>query len=170
MPIKHPRHDSDIEQFAKDLAGRWQQGDGIEPWLRIMEPEFSRKVRTERWSWESIARALNLAGITYQTAHPWTGVRLIQKITSIRHEGRKRAPKKGTGTQRVSTWESPFAGANASASIPVEDEVPEFKPITLLNWSGKLITEEEEKPPKKEPVPGPKIDVDAVIRRLLGKE
>ena len=169
MPVKHPRHDIEIEQLAKDLAGRWMQGDGVEPWLRIMEPELSRKVRSERWSWELIARALNSAGIKYQTARPWTGNSLRKKMASIRYEARKRAPRKSAATQRSSTWELPFAGANASVMIPVEDEEPEFKPISLLNWSGKLITDDE-KPPKKEPVPGPKIDVDAVIRRLLGKE
>jgi hypothetical protein len=94
MPKKHLRNDTDIGQFAEELAGRWQQGDGIEPWLRSVEPELSRKVRSERWSWESIARALNIAGILYQTGRPWTGYSLAQKITSIRYEGRQHVRRK----------------------------------------------------------------------------
>ncbi len=168
MPVKQPRHDSDIAQLAEDLAGRWKQGDGIEPWLRLMEPELSGKVRNERWSWESIARALNVAGITYRTAQPWTGVRLLRKITSIRVESRKRARRNGSGTPATSTWARPVAAFDMN---PVEDEEPEFKPVTLLNWSGKRITDEDITPRQQPaPDPAPKVDVDAVIRRLLGKE
>ena len=110
---KHPRHDTDIEQFANDLAGRWKQGDGIEPWLRTVEPELSRKGRSERWSRESLARALNVAGIQYRTSRPWTGVSLLQKITSVRYEDRKRARRKSADARGTSTWEPP-----APISIP----------------------------------------------------
>ena len=169
MPVKHPRHDTEIEQLAKDLAGRWMQGDGVEPWLRIMEPELSRKVRTERWSWESIACALNSAGIRYQTARPWTGDGLRKKMASIRYEGRKRALRKCADTSRTNTWNPPAAAVDTSPTILIDDEEPEFKPISLLNWSGKLITDEE-KPPKKEPVPAPKIDVAAVLAKFTGRK
>ena len=120
MPIKHPRHDTDIADFARELAGRWRQGDGVEPWLRALEPELSRKVRSERWSWESVARALNVAGIQYRTARAWSGTSLLQKITSIRYEARKRAGKTGAEPRRTGTWE-PRATATLSAT---EMEVP----------------------------------------------
>ena len=88
MPIKHPRDETEIRQLAGDLAARWRRGDGVEPWLRSLEAELSGKVRHQRWSWESIARALNVAGITYETNRPWTGRSLLRKIATIRFEGR----------------------------------------------------------------------------------
>ena len=173
MPVKHPRHDTDIEQFANDLAGRWKQGDGVEPWLRTMEPELSRKVRTERWSWESVARALNAAGIQYRTSRPWTGVSLLQKITSVRYEDRKRARRKSTDTRGTSTWEP-----SASVSIPpagTEFAIPDgelaFKPATLTGHGGRTAAETRA-PPRQEPalVRPPAIDVDAILARFTGSK
>src|ERR1019366_9893736 len=130
MPVKHPRHDTDIEQFANDRAARWKQGDGVEPWLRTMEPELSRKVRSERWSGESVARALNVARIQYRTSRPWTGVSLLQKITSVRYEDRKRARRKSNDTLGTSTWESsaPVSTPPAGTEVALLDGGLAFKP------------------------------------------
>ena len=169
MPLKHPRHESDIAQFANHLAERWQQGDGVEPWLRTMEPELSRKVRTERWSWESVARALNVAGIRYRTARPWSGVSLLQKITSVRYEDRKRARREnsdqrgaGTGKPPVPVW-APSAGTD----FAVPDAEPAFEPAALTGHRGRTKAAPPA-PPRKEPdpVPPPAIDVDAVLARF----
>jgi hypothetical protein len=173
MPVKHPRHGSDIEQFANDLAERWKQGDGVEPWLRTMEPELSRKVRSERWSWESVAHALNVAGIQYRTSRPWTGVSLLQKITSVRYEDRKRARRKITDTRGTSPWEPP-----APVSIPpagTEFTIPDgelaFKPATLSGHSGRTAAETHAPPGKgPAPVPPPAIDVDAILTRFTGRK
>ena len=173
MPVKHPRHDTDIEQFANDLAGRWKQGDGIEPWLRTVEPELSRKVRSERWSWESLARALNVAGIQYRTSRPWTGVSLLQKITSVRYEDRKRARRKSADARGTSTLEPP-----APASIPsagTEFAIPDgelaFKPATLTGHGGSTAAETRASP-RQEPalVRPPAIDVDAILARFTGSK
>jgi hypothetical protein len=173
MPIKHPRHDTDIEQFANDLAGRWKQGDGVEPWLRTMEPELSRKIRTERWSWESVARALNAAGIQYRTFRPWTGVSLLQKITSVRYEDRKRARRKSTDTRGTSTWEppAPVSIPPAGTEFAIPDGEPAFKPATLTGHGGRTAAETRA-PPRKEPdpVPPPAIDVDAILARFTGSK
>ena len=173
MPIKHPRHDTDIEQFANDLAGRWKQGDGVEPWLRTMEPELSRKVRTERWSWESVARALNVAGIHYRTSRPWTGVSLLQKITSVRYEDRERVRRKNTDMRGTSTWEPPAAVSTppAGTEFAIPDGELAFKPATLTGHGGRTAAETRA-PPRREParVPPPAIDVDAVLARFTGRK
>ena len=173
MPIKHPRHDTDIEQFANNLAERWKQGDGIEPWLRTMEPELSRKVRSERWSWESVARALNAAGIQYRTSRPWTGVSLLQKITSVRYEGRNRARRKSGDTRGVSTWEppAPVSTPPAGTEFASLDGELAFKPAALTGHGGRTEAEMRT-PPRREPapVPPPAIDVDAILARFTGRK
>jgi hypothetical protein len=173
MPIKHPRHDTDIEQFANDLAGRWKQGDGVEPWLRTMEPELSRKIRTERWSWESVARALNAAGIQYRTFRPWTGVSLLQKITSVRYEDRKRARRKSTDTRGTSTWEppAPVSIPPAGTEFAIPDGEPAFKPATLTGHGGRSAADMPAPRGKgPAPVPPPAIDVDAILARFTGSK
>jgi hypothetical protein len=173
MPVKHPRHDTDIEQFANDLAGRWKQGDGVEPWLRTMEPELSQKVRTERWSWESVARALNAAGIQYRTSRPWTGVSLLQKITSVRYEVRKRARRKSADTRGTGTWEppAPVSRPPTGAEFAIPDGELAFKPATLTGHGGRTVAETPA-PPRKEPAPAPPpaIDVDAILARFTGSK
>ena len=173
MPVKHPRHDTDIEQFANDLAGRWKQGDGVEPWLRTMEPELSRKVRSERWSWESVARALNAAGIQYRTSRPWTGVSLLQKITSVRYEDRKRARRNSTATRGTSTWESSALGSTppVGTEFAISGGDLAFKPAILIGHGGRTVAEMPTSPRKgPAPVPPPAIDVDAVLSRFTGRK
>jgi hypothetical protein len=187
MPKKHLRDDADIGGLAEELAGRWQQGDGVEPWLRSLESELSRKVRDERWSWESIARALNIAGILYQTGRPWTGTSLLQKITSIRYEGRRHARRKADDLPQsmpvpiLPALPAPSAAPPAlavhtpaieTADVGVDDE-PEFRPAKLAShWSGTKIVRQEVKPPETKPSPAqpPTGDADEVIARLLGKK
>ena len=172
MPVKHPRHDTDIEQFANDLAERWKQGDGVEPWLRTMEPELSLKVRTERWSWESVARALNAAGIQYRTFRPWTGVSLLQKITSVRYEDRQRARRKSTDTRGTSIWEPPAPVLPpAVTEFTIPDGELAFKPAALTGHGGRSAAEMHA-PPRQEPapVPLPAIDVDAILARFTGSK
>ncbi len=173
MPVKHTRHDTDIEQFANDLAGRWKQGDGVEPWLRTMEPELSRKVRSERWSWELVARALNVAGIQYRTFRPWTGVSLLQKITSVRYEDRKRARRKSTDTRGTSIWEppAPVSIPPAGTKFAIPDEELAFKPATLTGHGGRTAAETRASP-WQEPalVRPPAIDVDAILARFTGRK
>jgi hypothetical protein len=173
MPVKHLRHDSDIELFANDLAGRWKQGDGIEPWLRTVEPELSRKVRSERWSWESVARALNVAGIQYRTSRPWTGVSLLQKITSVRYDERKRARRKSGDTRSTSTWEpsAPVSMPPAGTEFAIPDGELAFKPATLTGHGGRTAAETRA-PPRQEPalVRPPAINVDAILARFTGRK
>ena len=189
MPVKHPRHDTDIADFARELAGRWRQGDGVEPWLRALEPELSRKVRSERWSWESVARALNAAGIQYRTARAWSGTSLLRKITSIRYEARKRAGKTDADPRRTGIWE-PRAAATLSATHfeaaprsaplagtqrPTEDKDQEFKPAALTRHGPRKPAETllPPRPVRKDATahtPSTAIDVDAVLARFTGQK
>lgn len=184
MPIKHPRDETEIRQFAGDLAARWRRGDGVEPWLRILEAELSGKVRHQRWSWESIARALNVAGITYETNRPWTGRSLLRKIATIRFEGRlaqqNSASVPATPQPQGAASDSAQPGM-ASAPFPAlsppptairsatEDAEPEFKPATLIRHSGSEPPETRPLP-KKQPAASPAIDVGAVLARFTGQK
>ena len=185
MPVKHLRHDTDIGQLAEELAGRWNQGHGVEPWLRSLEPELSRKVRSERWSWGSIAKALNIAGILYQTRRPWTALSLARKMASIRYETRQQDRRNNALAQSkaapvpalpsLPTTPPPLAvhtPAFETADATMEDE-PEFRPAKLAShWSGTRIVRQGVKPPGTKPTPAqrPTGDADEVIARLLGKK
>ena len=143
MPIKHPRDEIEIRQLAKDLAARWRRADGVEPWLRSLESELSAKVRRQRWSWESIARALNVAGITYETNRPWTGRSLFRKIATIRFEGRlvrqdgasmPEPQGQPVQTVMVPALSPAILPPTGTRSVSKDDE-PAFKPATLIRHS-----------------------------------
>jgi hypothetical protein len=182
MSIKHPRNETEIRLFAENLAARWSRADGIEPWLRSLEHELSDKVRYQRWSWESIARTLNMAGITYETNRPWTGRFLLRKIATIRFE-RRLAHQNGASLPTAIQPDGPPSVTAQPAMVPAlsavpfpvtgiqsatGDEEPEFKPVTLIRHG-------ERKPPEtlplpiNEPRPDPEIDVDAILARFTGK-
>lgn len=184
MPIKHPRDETEIRRLAGDLAARWRRGDGVEPWLRSLEAELSGMVRQQRWSWESIARALNVAGINYETNRPWTGRSLLRKIATIRFE--VRLAQQNSASAPAAPQPQGAAGNSAQpgmASVPfpalsslttaigsaTENAEPEFKPATLIRHSGS--DPPEMRPlPKKQPAPSPAIDVDAVLARFTGQK
>jgi hypothetical protein len=185
MPIKHPRDETEIRQLAGDLAARWRRGDGVEPWLRSLEGELSGKVRQQRWSWESIARALNVAGITYETNRPWTGRSLLRKIATIRFEGR--LAQQHSASPPVAIWpHDPPADAAQPAMAPalffapspptaiqsaLEDAQPELRPATLIRHNGSGPPEARPLP-WKQPTPATSsaIDVDAVLARFTGRK
>lgn len=78
--------------MASRWRERWTPADGIEPWLRRHLDEMTGLVRDERWRWEDIARALDLAGISYAAAgrgRPWTAVLLMDKAAKLRGQRRK---------------------------------------------------------------------------------
>ena len=185
-PAKRIRDRDELEEQARLFGQDWHAGDRIQTWLNRHEGklgELSQMVE-DGWSWGDVGRAMHIAGITYRTGEPIAPDLLRRKAYRARVEARSKivrlqakALQDPGGSVRLPAQQQPgfrppqptVALSPGEQASSVWDEEPEFKPISLLNWSGKLITDEE-KPPKKEPVPGPKIDVDAVIRRLLGKE
>jgi hypothetical protein len=183
MPIKHPRTETEIRQFAEILAGRWSRADGVEPWLRSLEHELSEKVRHQRWSWESIARTLNTAGIIYETNRPWSGRSLLRKITTIRCESRLAQQNSASLPAALQPNGPPSIGeepamAPALSAVPFPatgiqsatgDEEPEFKPVTLIRH-GERKQPETIPLPKNEPGPDPVIDVDAILAKFTGRK
>jgi hypothetical protein len=182
MPIKRPRNETEVRLFAENLAARWSRADGVEPWLRSLEHELSEKVRHQRWSWESIARTLNMAGITYETNRPWTGRFLLRKIATIRFESRLAqqnsaslpAALQPNGPPSIAA-QPPMAPALSAVPFPATgiqsatgDEEPEFKPVTLIRH-GERKPPETLPLPKNEPGPDPVIDVDAILAKFTGR-
>ena len=183
MPIKELRSTDDIEEAGRDLARRWRQGDGVEPFLRKVEPELSQRVRDNNWSWESVARSLNHAGIIYQTGREWTGELLSQKIRAIRYKRRART-RSAVPDDSAASVSAPPASANGApvtamptvravhqAELDKPCEEPEFRPATLLGWKRPAVPDvalASVSKPAARPVEA--VDVDAVIARLIGKK
>ena len=183
MPIKHLRHESEIGEYAEDLARRWKQGDGVEPFLRRLEPEFSKRVHDDFWSWNAVARALNLAGIAYQTGRPWTGLTLAQKVQSIRYKAKKKAGRPGASLAGSPAHPSPSASVPANKPLtpltappsaltddPAAEQEPEFKPARLVGWSGQASVQKPSHPAPEATAASPSTgNAEAKIARLLGK-
>jgi hypothetical protein len=183
MPIKHPRDETEIRQLAKDLAARWRRGDGVEPWLRVLEPELSAKVRRQRWSWESIARALNVAEITYETNRPWTGRSLFRKIATIRFEGRlarqnKAAMPEPQGqpvqTVMVPALSPAIPPPTGTQSVSKDDEPafkeePTFRLVTLKGGHQPPGAQPSSNLPRREVSTPTEVSDDEILRRVFGK-
>jgi hypothetical protein len=177
MPIKLTRDEDDIEVMAEALAQRWRRGDGIEPFLRGLETELSRRVREEHWSWESLALAFNRAGITYQSGRVWTGRTLGNKIRDIRFKMRARASIAISDARAKAP-----AAISVASGPPVIQEMretlldeahgePEFRPATLLGRKRPAATDAAlARANRPAPPPAEAVDVDAVIARLIGKK
>jgi hypothetical protein len=84
MPRKRARPDTQVERLAAQLRDRWTAANGIVPWLRRRLPLLTRLNRDEGWSWADIGRALDVAGITYESGRPWTGFLLARKVGQAR--------------------------------------------------------------------------------------
>ena len=185
-PGKRIRDRDELAEQARLFGQDWHAGDRVQTWLVRHEGkpgELSQMVE-DGWSWTDIGRAMHIAGITYRTGEPISAAVLRKKASEARSAVRAKSAKPqdtvcpNVGAPMVVPAQQqtgfrptqPFVPPSASETdFPVEDEEPEFKPISLLNWSGKLITDEE-KQPKKEPVPAPKIDVAAVLAKFTGRK
>lgn len=92
-PPKRLKSDDEVAAVAARLGRDWRPGDGIETWLRQHVEELTSMVREQGWSWGDIGRALNAAGIEYQTARPWSAAILRKKAVVARSRlARGRAP------------------------------------------------------------------------------
>jgi hypothetical protein len=121
MARKHPRPDADVARLAADLAGSWNEADGIEPWLRTHVPRFTRMLQDDGWSWADIARALMLAGIRYRSGRPWTSTLLAVKAAQVRAHRKKRARSRAVAelAEDVSALKERLRGAGApTAALP----------------------------------------------------
>lgn len=90
---KRSRSDDEVAALAARLGLDWQAGDGVETWLRQHVDELTVMVRDQGWSWTDIGRAMNVAGIQYQTGRPWRAVILRKKAGIARARlNQNRAP------------------------------------------------------------------------------
>ena len=185
-PGKRIRDPEELEKQARLFGQDWHAGDRVQTWLVRHEGklgELSQMV-ADGWCWADIGRAMHIAGITYRTGEPISAAVLRKKASEARSAVRAKnarpqcnvranadAPVVAHAQQQPDFRPAQplVALSPGDTEFPVWDEEPDFKPITLLNWSGKPITEEE-KPPRKESVPAPKVDVAAVLAKFTGRK
>jgi hypothetical protein len=176
MPRKHARPDAQVERLAAQLRDRWTAADGIVPWLRRRLPLLTRLNQDEGWSWADIGRALDAAGITYESGRPWTGFLLARKVGQARAQVRARKAKRmdeataPLARRAVRAASSPVRERKARAPLPDgSEEAPGFAPASLAPSTFVPPKSPGESGGTKSPSPAQKrVDVDAVIRRLQG--
>jgi hypothetical protein len=176
MPRKHARPDAQVERVAAQLRDRWTAADGIMPWLRRRLPLLTRLNQDEGWSWADIGRALDAAGISYETGRPWTGFLLARKVGQARAQVRARKAKRLDGVEAPPVRPAARAASSSMRErqprAPLSDgneEAPSFAPASLAPSTFVPPKSPGEGGGTKPPSPPRKrVDVDAVIRRLQG--
>lgn len=173
MPRKHARPEAQVERLAAQLRDRWTAAEGIMPWLRKRLPLLTELHQEEGWSWADIGRALNAAGITYETGRPWTGSLLARKVDQARAQVRARKAKRMSAadvpaTQRPTRAEP--SPARERRPIPdASEEAPTFAPASLAPSTFVSATPSGGGGNTRNPSSTRKrVDVDEVIRRLQG--
>jgi hypothetical protein len=181
----------ELADMAKRLGADWRPGDNVMTWIRRHEgttAELSQLVR-DGWSWTDLGKALDLAGIRYQTGTTISGDVLRRKASKARTDEQKRqasdlrrrsapadvaagfaSPKSAANSARVGQTHDPAIGIPAGHEAPNTEMEPEFKPAKLAGgYRGehKLAVRKSD---KMAPLPkAPPIDVDAVIARLTSR-
>jgi len=176
MPRKHARPEAQVEGLAAQLRDHWTAAEGIMPWLRRRLPLLTQLHEDEGWAWADIGRAMNAAGITYETGRPWTGFLLARKVSQARAQVRARKAKRTDTVEahpalRAATAvPSPVRERRTRAPLPdASEEAPTFAPASLA--PSKFVPS---KPPgdgsgtSKPSSTRKRVDVDEVIRRLQG--
>lgn len=192
---KRVRSTGELAELARQLGADWQSGDSVMTWIRRHEAtthELSRLVR-DGWSWSDLGRALDLAGIHYQTGGAMPGDLLRRKAGKARSdEWRRQAGERlrqGVASasqtalpQTVQTSppatdrRPPLAPAMPPVlkeeTTPPEEVAPDlqFRPASLKNWSGTRIVKDKAPEPTPPPAQSPSEDVDEVIARLFGRK
>jgi len=103
VPRKKPHTLAEVSALADRLRMSRPEGMPIEAWLTEKHAELRSMTRGSRsWSWDEIAVALNMAGITYRAGIAradggtsrgrWTALQLQNKIRAIRERELARRP------------------------------------------------------------------------------
>ena len=171
MPYKRTPTDEEIAALAEQFRPLWRQNEPVRPWLRKHGEALMQLVHGD-WSWDSVAAALNRAGITYQTGNPWTGYRLRRNCLTAK------TPLK-FGANRIS--QSPL-GSPATEAAPeqpptcttddfgAEAGAEEFKPVSLIRASAEPVQPQTAIPDDKPNFPrAPAQNVEAVLARFTGR-
>jgi len=198
MSRKPARPDAEIEQLAAELRARWTPADGIMPWLRKRLSRLTRLHEDEGWSWADIGRAMDAAGIRYETGRAWTGFLLARKVGQARAELRKREAKRAAvkpalprpvelstqaPAQRAAAWVAAPAIENDSEpqptfalaslpgrSTPPEPAGPASDPEFRLASLPAVMASPSAAPEPARPVPvRQRRDPDAEIAKLLAR-
>lgn len=103
VPRKNSHTPAEVSALADRLRASRPEGMAVESWLAQKHAELRSMIRGSRsWSWEQIAAALNMAGITYQAGVAradghvsrgrWTALQLQNKVRTIRERDLARRP------------------------------------------------------------------------------
>src|SRR3954453_18764941 len=114
MPPKRAPPHAQVERVAAQLRDRWTAADGIMPWLRRRLPVLTRLNQDEGWSWADIGRALDAAGIHYETGRPWSGFLLARKVGQARAQVRARKAKRAEEVEAPSERRAARAAARSA--------------------------------------------------------
>ena len=171
MPYKRTPTDEEIAALADQFRPLWRQNEPMRPWLRKHGEALMELVHGD-WSWDSVAAALNRAGITYQTGNPWTGYRLRRNYLTakiplkfgVNRIGQSLQGKGATGAaqEQPQTPATDDFGSEAGAE--------EFKPVSLIRAGAEPSQPETATPDHMPNFPrAPAQDVDAVLARFTGR-
>jgi len=197
---KRVRDPDEMAVQARLFAADWRPGDRVMPWISLHEGgngELSRLV-AEGWSWDDVARAMHLAGISYRTGTPISGVILKAKACQARKQTQARqaashstlygshvAPSAHVTGDPPSERRSPSAivapGITPATAAPGADDVawhvptrPTFRPVrfrTPPSPSTPVPDIASDTARVQTPVPAPPgpIDADTAIARMFGR-
>lgn len=189
-PHKRSRDVSELKTLAEVLRLDWRPGDRVMTWFHRHEgrhAELSALVR-DGWSWADIGQAMHLAGITFGTGKPIPGDTIRGKAWKARRAEQMRRESAIEPQPLVATHAPLQAPAIQPANpTPVEpltrpstlmvpdaephDDEPEFRPVTLRNWSGlKPVQAPAPIPPKAEAKGRSAAEVSDLIAQLAGKK
>lgn len=185
---KRVRTNGELAELARRVGADWHPGDNVMTWIRRHEAtthELSLLVR-DGWSWADLGRALDLAGIHYQTGRAIAGDLLRRKAGKARSDERKRqaegarhaAVASGNAPTAIPVIDAPARGAasmrtETSFEALADDEgiVPEPLSFPLLQpRDGQPLP----KPPPSTTLPhqqstAPKASDEEILRRVFGK-
>lgn len=80
MSVRRRHTEAKIKALADHFKQSWSDGQLIKSWLRAHADELRDLVKREDWAWTNVGKALTLAGISYQTGHPWKGENIRKEL------------------------------------------------------------------------------------------
>lgn len=182
MTTRLARPDAQIEHLAAELKRRWVAADGVEPWLRRHVPRLTNLVRVEGWTWNDVARALTVAGITYATGRAWSGRQLAVKAAEVRLQLRTQEERRSTKRKwtpivadagKVEATMAPKAEpppSPAESAVPdLNDADPPRRTFGVARPRGWTPPAQPSEPKAPAPAAAPLVDADAVLARFMGR-
>jgi hypothetical protein len=129
MTVRREHTDAEIQELADQLRAGWSEGQFVRSWLRAHAEELQALVRDHDWKWANVGKALNLAGIAYQTGNAWSGENLRRAVDLARK------PTK-LDLRRARRQETPLT-ANASKSATIRQDIAHAPPADEFRIVGR---------------------------------